>query len=209
MNETTELRIEMSHDMVERRHMIPGDQDTAALACREHGADCESLRRLDMCSIVDALSLAGVPAEVTQTGGGVATIFAGAADKRLAIGPGYWVGERAFCDPSDLMIGLEDQSADPVSLSDATTSDAVVHRALVALGKRPAPCTSPNGLECEEDSHGHKYLDGFDWTDQQHGPTGELLCNDCGAPIFWDEKTCRYWHTDPTAPPCPLVTEVR
>jgi hypothetical protein len=73
----------------------------------------------------------------------------------------------------------------------------------------PEPCTAPSGLECTKPDHGHRWEAADDPPADQRHLGDELACNCCGQPIFWDERTQTYWHTDPSAPPCLLVPDVR
>lgn len=59
-------------------------------------------------------------------------------------------------------------------------------------------CTAP-GLACENPAHDHTAGD-----DDEQTPEGQHLCNDCLAPVHWDEAG-DYQHDDPTTPPCFLI----
>jgi hypothetical protein len=159
---------------------------------------------LDMRTIVDALTSAGIPAEVEQSVGGVATIYAGPASRRFAIGPGRFSQERPLCDSSELSMGPEDGSVNPVSLAVAE----LVRHVTEALPVRwPSPCTSEVGLDCENPDHDHRYDATCDPDGDQAHIGDELACTDCGGAMFWDEATQVYWHTDRKTEPCFLLPE--
>jgi hypothetical protein len=67
-----------------------------------------------------------------------------------------------------------------------------------AMDARPESCTSTNGLECTHPEHDHRAVDG-------DSDSPEMLCDHCRCPLFWDERSKRYWHTDPSVPACFLV----
>lgn len=161
---------------------------------------------LDMRAIAAALTSAGIPAEVQPSGGNVATIYAGPPGHRIAIGPGWYSQDRPFCRASELSMAPEDGSADPVSLADAPTFGKLIRRLTDALPPRPGACSSVRGLECANHDHDHRWSP--DNVEQAHSGD-ELACNDCGCPIFWDQATHQYWHTDSATPPCFLIPEVR
>lgn len=126
----------------------------------------------------------------------------------VVAGPGYFAGEnwtQPRASVGDFSV-CRDGNEDVDQMTDAATEDAAVET-IVRLLTHPSPCTSPNGLECTNPEHDHRYhplqLPGDDEPEAHIGE--EPMCEDCGLVLFYCKRTEDYWHTDPTAPECFLV----
>lgn len=78
--------------------------------------------------------------------------------------------------------------------------------------RRPADCTGASGLRCTVADHDHTWDDEMERQNpevQEHSAEGEMLCNDCNRPCFYDRSTEMYWHTEAYTPECFLIPYTR
>jgi len=62
----------------------------------------------------------------------------------------------------------------------------------------PAACAPEPGLACTVEEHDHGYPGlADDNPEQAVDAGGQMLCNDCNHPMFYDRATESYWHTEP------------